>query len=224
MQNAFGKLPIDSPARPFVAAALQLSGKHVSLNAKEDTRKEKLLNAFNADESRSKPIGFYTWTPELAQVWHFYRFLQTEFTDDDVAVVAPDGDRLRRPIAALLKQYRAIDGFYGRLTNPQMCLSMDLLPPNGSIRASAKEKGMRHDDDRGLPTFDKSSCRVVREAIPAWPAGGDRFDANPGPQDSVGRGESEARREQTVGFNIRSYAALRLCLCRHADKSETSCC
>jgi hypothetical protein len=122
----FQLLPPKSPARPFLAAALELAGKPVRLNAAEKAEKDRLLAAFEQDKAASKPIAFYDWTPELTQVWRFYRFLQHEFTAEklavprDIAAVLKGNDKL-------LKQYRAMGAFYGKLTNPSICVPVDGL-------------------------------------------------------------------------------------------------
>ncbi len=174
VQRAFDKLRPASRARPYLAAALELAGKNVSLSVTEESRKKALLNEFEADQARSKPISFYVWTPELTKVWRFYRFLQKEFTDDDIAVVAPivvafSGDPPE------LTQYRAINGFYERLTNPRNCLSIDsLLTGSGNITARAKAAGVRHEAVAFFPPSTSRHAELFEELFPlGLPAGSD---------------------------------------------------
>ncbi len=129
------QLPQTSPARPFLAAALELAGKQTELAAAERTAKDKWLAEFEASEVASKPIGFYDWTPELVQVWRFFRFLQHEFPRDDA--IPRDVAAVLKASPELLKQYRAINAFYGRLTNPQSCLPVDALLDGGQPRSVA---------------------------------------------------------------------------------------
>ena len=89
------RLPADSTARPFLAAALELAGRPAQLTGYQRHDVDQWLGNFDKDKTASKPIGFYDWTPELTQVWRFYRFLQHEFKDGELA--AP------RDIAAVLK-------------------------------------------------------------------------------------------------------------------------
>ena len=133
-----------------------------------------MLDEFEADQAHSKPIGFYVWTPELTKVWRFYRFLQKEFTDEDIAIVAPivvafNGD----PPA--LQQYRAINGFYERLTNPRNCLAVDsLLTGSGSISARAKAAGVRHEAVAFFPPSTSRHAELFEELFPlGLPAGSD---------------------------------------------------
>ncbi len=142
VKAVFDKLPAASAARPFLAAALELAGRNVPLKPNQEARKARLLAEFRRDEARSKPISFYNWTPELQQVWRFYRFLQREFQKDlriprAVAAVLKDNPGLR-------KDYRAVNGFYGRLTNPVICLPVDaLIGWDGTLRELAKKRGAR---------------------------------------------------------------------------------
>ena len=86
---------------PLLAAALELAGRKTSLTAAEQPAKSLLLQDFDADKSRSKPIGFYDWTPELTRVWQFYRFLQGELHQRECDAVAAT----LSADAGLLKQY-----------------------------------------------------------------------------------------------------------------------
>jgi hypothetical protein len=126
IRAVFDKLPKNSPARPFLAAALELAGETVELTAAEADERESLLREFQGNPTRSKPISFYTWTPQLGRVWRFYRFLQREFGDQELAVPG-DVAAVLKNNPDLLAQYRAINGFYGRLTNPVICLPADVL-------------------------------------------------------------------------------------------------
>jgi len=144
IKTVFDRLPQGSPARPFLAAALELGGRKVVLDSAEAAEKRRLLAAFERDRARSKPISFYNWTPELQQVWRFYRFLQREFyLDDELQVPRAVADVLKGD-PALLAQYRAINGFYGRLTNPMISLPVDvLIGTTESLAQLAQKHGAR---------------------------------------------------------------------------------
>ena len=62
----------------------------------------------------------------MQRTWRFYRFLQHEFDADHLAIPR-DVAAVLKDHADLLKQYRAINAFYGRLTNPLVCLPVDAL-------------------------------------------------------------------------------------------------
>jgi hypothetical protein len=140
----FSQLPAKSPARAFLAAALELGGEKAPAGDVSQDEKAKWLADFETDKAASKPIGFYTWTRELQQTWRFYRFLQHEF-DADHLTVPRDVTAVLLLHAGLLKQYRAINGFYGRLTNPLICLPLDaMLDGTRDVAALAKQRGAFH--------------------------------------------------------------------------------
>lgn len=140
--TVFGRLPPGSPARPFLAAALELAGEKVPLDGVEAERKKEFLDRFGRNEFRSKPISFYTWTKDLGRVWRFFRFLQEEFVEDSRAIPRALADALRAD-PVLLVQYRAVNAFYGRLTNPLISLPVDLLEDGKSLRELAAMHGAR---------------------------------------------------------------------------------
>jgi hypothetical protein len=128
-----------SPARPFLAAALELGGRQVELAPNEAREKDSLLDAFHRDKVGSKPIAFYNWTPELQQVWRCLRFLQREFESRELEVPRAVADVLEHH-AKLLEQYRAINGLYARLTNPAICLPVDALVGTDESLAQLAER------------------------------------------------------------------------------------
>lgn len=155
--RVFDRLPEDSPAKPFLGAALKLAGKEVTLSQKAAKERARLLKEFEADKVVSKPISFYTWTPELERVWKFYRFLQQEFWDGRqlavpkaiAGVVAADPD--------LVREYDALQGFYGRLTNPLICLPVTaLLEGTDSLSALAEKHQAHH---AAVAVFPPSTSR-----------------------------------------------------------------
>ena len=142
--SVFSHVPMKSPARPFLAAALELGGEKTPAGDVDQQQKAKWLADFEQDKAASKPIGFYTWTPELQRTWRFYRFLQREFDADHLAIPR-DVAAVLKGHADLLKQYRAINAFYGRLTNPLICLPVDaLIGTTQDIAALAKQRGASH--------------------------------------------------------------------------------
>ncbi len=124
--SIFGGLPGDSSARPFLAAALELAGKPVQVDEQQKAEKQRLLDEFDDNKARSKPISFYNWTPELQQVWRFFRFLQYEFDETNLDVPRSVAAALKED-PGLLERYQAVNHFYGRLTNPMICLPADAL-------------------------------------------------------------------------------------------------
>ena len=145
VRAVFDKLPPGSPARPFLAAALELAEKPVELPAEQVDQKDFHLAVFNSNKALSKPISFYNWTPELQRVWRFYRFLQTESEDDGpFVVVHRDVAAVLGADPALLEQYRTVNGFFGRLSNPMICVSADMMiGSNETVVQLAEKHGTR---------------------------------------------------------------------------------
>jgi len=168
IQAMFTKLAPASPARPFLAAGLELAGRTVALQPEEETRKQDVLARFEADQAQSKPIGFYQWTPELQQVWRFYRFLQREFAQgeldpcrDAAAVLGADLE--------LCKEYRGVNGFYGRLTNPLIALPADaLIGADADLKTLAERHGARH---AAVSIFPPSTSRETELFDALFPTG-----------------------------------------------------
>ncbi|MFO7898248.1 MAG: hypothetical protein R6V58_04210 [Planctomycetota bacterium] len=144
IQDVFDKLPEGSPARPFLGAALELAGRTPDLSGGAVRSKRTWLDRFENDPLASKPAGFYTWTDELKRVWRFYGFLQHEFGPADRRIAQDLADALKES-SPLLEQYRTINAFYGRLTNPLIALPVDaLIDTEESLKDLAKERGARH--------------------------------------------------------------------------------
>ena len=124
------KLNPQSPALPFLEAALALASDQAIKG--DNAATDLCLKAFEANEVRSKPIGFYTWSPELKRCFRFLRFLQQPFPANDLTVpkaiaAAMKGDN------ALLDDYRKTLEFYARLTDPLEERSILHLVNNSNI-------------------------------------------------------------------------------------------
>jgi len=190
------QLPKTSPARPFLAAALELAGKEVELTAAEPQAKDRWLAEFEENKAASKPIAFYDWMPELKQVWRFYRFLQHEFPQDRLAIPR-DVAAVLKANAQLREQHHAINAFYGRLTNPLMCLPVDaLIDAQESLPELAKRHGARHESVAVFPPSTSRETELFDRMFPQSVPSGENLmavligrirsgqvDLKPGPKD-----------------------------------------
>jgi hypothetical protein len=166
IRAVFDKQPAQSPARPMLAAALELAGRKTRLTPDEETAKQTLLQAFAADETCSKPIGFYDWTPELSQVWRFYRFLQTEYGERNLAPCRAVAAALASD-PELLARYRAVNGFYGRLTNPLACFPADaIIDGTADLGALVKRYGVRRTTVAILPPSSSRETELFNRLFP----------------------------------------------------------
>jgi hypothetical protein len=128
VRRVFERLGPDSPASPFLAAALELAGQPVKVA--DEASKRSQLQEFLGNEVRSKPIGVYTWNPTLERCFRFLRFLQRPMEPDDPAARAIMG--ALADDEALRADYEKANAFYAKLTNPLK--RGTLTAPGGSER------------------------------------------------------------------------------------------
>ncbi len=125
-----GKTQRDAESREsmgLIAAALILSGRAPNLSTPIYTAADEIRREFLDNEMRSKPIGFYTWTPELEGIFQQDRLLQTnlmpEQADYSPAVLKEAGQKIQLLSAAVTdspasEPYRRYINLIQKLTNP----------------------------------------------------------------------------------------------------------
>ena len=107
----------EGPLALLVAAARQ-GGLAVDASPGVEAAVAALTASFLADEKRSKPLGFYTWSEDLAAVFRQDRLLQTPLMDvTDAAGVRALVEALRAE-PAQRATYEACAALASRLTNP----------------------------------------------------------------------------------------------------------
>lgn len=130
----------DSVAAPFLAAGLKIAG--VSAPVTDAQERDRLLAQFESSPLRSKPLGFYNWSPELQQCYRFLKFFQEQFWLNNAG-------RLRIPRAlgeavaaddALRADYQRAVDFFSRLTNPPVTLSLLNVPTEADAAAVAEQQ------------------------------------------------------------------------------------
>ncbi len=140
VRRIFDKVGPDSPAAPFLAAGLEVAGERVA--ATDAAAQRKFLQAFEGNELRSKPIGFYTWNPTLESCFRFLRYFQQTFIVGGLPIPEAIAGALASD-EALMADYRKANEFYGRLTNPLKYRSMaDLASREGSPVAPTDKVAM----------------------------------------------------------------------------------
>jgi hypothetical protein len=128
VKGLYERVGKDSPAAPYLAAGLEIAG--IKVEATNGAEKARYLAAFNSDEIRSKPISFYTWSPQLGECFRFLRFFQRPFNESEQPVI----DALVRALkedSMLLADYRKAMAFYAKLTNPYRYRSLADLADGG---------------------------------------------------------------------------------------------
>jgi hypothetical protein len=104
----------DSPAGPLLLAACELGGIPSPAVPLLRPAVLALLQSFLADDSRSKPLGFYTWSPPLAAVFRQDRLLQETLDAGAAAALVRALDQTPGAWAA----YDTCLHLAARLTNP----------------------------------------------------------------------------------------------------------
>jgi hypothetical protein len=104
------------------------------------------VNEFNADELRSKPIGFYTWSGALAGIFRQDRMLQSELKGEAGIAELARAIHSDKSVRASYEGYLAL---VSRLTNP--LTSPDLSGPLRTLDAGGSEF-----PSKGLAVFPAS--------------------------------------------------------------------
>lgn len=159
----------DRPASSFLAAGLELAGIHV-LETDTDA-KERFLREFNRDESKSKPIGFYTWSTTLATCYRFLGFFQHEFAADELSAPLAFA-RILEHDPVLLADYRKMVDFYGKLTNPSVSLSVADLVGRKELtveqfRRLCKERQVWHETISLFPAASSKETVLFETLFPS---------------------------------------------------------
>lgn len=141
--------------------------------ARRPSGAETHVQAFLADEGRSKPVGFYNWNENLRRVFRFLRYLQQPITERPVA------DAIARVIEGdpeWREQYRRVLNLYTNLTNPFVALNLLVLPGNAGkpLAAIAELLGVRHATVHFLPYSDNREAALFEKLYPlGLPQGAD---------------------------------------------------
>jgi hypothetical protein len=107
-------------ATAFVHAACELGGLPVVAAGPIQQAAHVLADDFLDNELASKPLGFYTWNPELSAIFRQDRFLQQPLDPDP----ADDLARALKQTPGALAAHDACLRLNARLTNPRQKLSI----------------------------------------------------------------------------------------------------
>jgi len=119
-----------------VAAALRLGGMNAAVPSELESDVQLYMDTFLENSAESKPIGFYTWSEELQQIWQQDRFLQQRFAKSEAAcalaaAIADDPERKQT--------YLRLLELYTRLTNPLRTSLREMLDIAGDPSCTARE-------------------------------------------------------------------------------------
>jgi hypothetical protein len=112
----------------------------------------------------SKPCSFYTWSDELTKVFRFLRFFQQPLPRDKSSVIRDLG-RVVGSDANLLGDYKTMNAFYARLTNPLDNLTLVDVFEHGAELRSPKEIAV-------FPSCGSKETELFRRLFPDGPPPG----------------------------------------------------
>lgn len=149
---------------PTVTAAARLGGLDVTTTPAADARAADFL----ADEQKSKPLGFYTWSDGLGRIFQQDRMLQEELAPKEAGALAA---ALGRDPALADAYARHLD-FVAKLTNALSASKPDLRRPGGNYffppsRSHEKDLAGRLVGPNRVPT----GFSLARELVKALRAG-----------------------------------------------------
>lgn len=150
-------------AAAILTAAARLGGQEPQVSTEVAHEAEKLQQEFLADELRSKPLGFYTWSEDLKRIFQRDRMLQTQIGEptarafatalsrNDDLLTAYDAnlclpERLTNPLAS--DDLRALAVALKEARVPIFPMRMSLFPPS---RAHEADLIMKLYGDRPIP-------------------------------------------------------------------------
>ncbi|MDX2037403.1 MAG: hypothetical protein SFX72_12195 [Isosphaeraceae bacterium] len=124
------KLDPKSNAGTLIAAALKLA--EIESPEADARAVDEAIRFFDAAAVRSKPAGFYTWSPKLSQLFRVLRFLQASLdpstADQLVDALAAD--------PALARDYEAANAFFDKFSNPHSGLTLTDYAKNREARSA----------------------------------------------------------------------------------------
>ena len=125
--------PLDDAAS-YLGAALKLAGESPTLTPSQSAAADLRLDGFRKDPAVSRAIGFYTWTPELTQIFQQDRFLQNYAAVEQPMAVPEVGQAAALALAlksdaTLTTRYQTYLALYAGLTNPSADLPVTALDP-----------------------------------------------------------------------------------------------
>lgn len=160
----------DSPAAPFLAAGLELAG--VSVPVTDENAKQEHLQEFENNPLSSKPLGFYNWTPKLAECYRFLSYFQQPLpiTDGQFSENAQAMAAVIQDDAQLRTDYERALSFYAQLTNPLVALN--LLDVTDQADASAlAQRQLMNQQHPWVSVFPASTSKEQRLFDRLFPLG-----------------------------------------------------
>jgi hypothetical protein len=149
----------ESPASAYLAAGLKIA--NVDVNSSRPDQVSSWLGRFESAAIYSKPLSFYTWSAELMQVFRFMRFFQQPLPSNQPDLISD----LARAVGAdpkILAEYKRVNAFYAKFTNPLT---------NLSLTNEAVTRGKLPDDAPSVAVFPTSRSRETELVGRLFPLG-----------------------------------------------------
>ncbi|MFI5458115.1 MAG: hypothetical protein ACHRXM_21990 [Isosphaerales bacterium] len=146
----------ESLASAYLAAGLKIAG--VEVKTGQPDQAASWLSRFESDAMYSKPLSFYTWSEELTRVFRFMRFFQQPLSPDKPGLISD----LAKAVGSdpkLLEDYKRVNAFYARLTNPLDNLTL----------ADVHERGGKFGGPQAIAVFPSSRSKetdLFRQLFP----------------------------------------------------------
>jgi hypothetical protein len=144
IKRIYEHLAPESAASAYLAAGLKIAGSDVK--TVQPDQAALWLRRFESDAMYSKPFSFYTWSDELTRVFRFMRYFQQPLPPNPPVLIAD----LAHAVGSdkkLLEDYKRVNAFYAKLTNPSENLTL----------ADVLERGGKYDGPTAIAVFP--SCR-----------------------------------------------------------------
>ena len=180
-QGSGGEAAQARDAAAEIAAAIRLGGETPTAPAAVSSEADALVALFDGDPTASRPIGFYTWLPELEASFRRDRFLQGRHpTAPSFGAFAATALVLGEN-AELRARYQQMLDLYAGLTNP-----FHDYPPGELIPYVPDAAAL---DDLGAiqAAFDQDHPPEYSEDLPACSAGLAFLPASDSPEDQMMR-------------------------------------
>ena len=154
----YEKVAKGSPAADYLGAGLVLAKEPIEASAKSRSSAE----SFASKEIFSKPIGVYTWTPTLSNLFRVLRFYAQPILDP---AISREIARVLAEDEALRADYEKAIGFTDKLSNPLVGASPASLIEKPDLAAGARISLFPPSSSREGDLFNKLFPRGVPENV-----------------------------------------------------------
>lgn len=121
------KQPDSNDASSYLAAAIRLGGGTPDVSLGTTAKSQNWIFKFHNNSQYSRPIGFYSESPNLSHIFQRDRFLQTQFTGRDNLRPLIQIAKVLADHPDLLQAYRRFSALNAKICNPASISSLNVL-------------------------------------------------------------------------------------------------